>query len=193
MNESSAPKIRWQSRPGGDDSATQYRLVRTPANGALTFTILSHDMVGVRTHHWAGRTIPCTEVECPACGGNQADRWYGYVIGRLIPTKEICLVEFTPPCGKLLEKVFAKNRTMRGHDAKLFRAQNRPNGRVMMRILEQLEDRENLPKAPAIEPILLAIWGLRKAKTTKGGSMADHLVTDREDQDDGNPHSRDLD
>lgn len=172
--------IRWQASPDDNDGHSKYRIIRTPAAGALNLRVLSHRMVGARTHYWGGRTTPCSTENCKPCSENHASRWHGWLICQDTKTSEQVIVEFPPAVGTSFLRCFSQLRTLRGVRFKLFRVGGKPNGKVVIQFGGIDENKEHLPNVPDLEPILCRLWGVLTAPTRSSNRVADHVLTEQE-------------
>jgi hypothetical protein len=186
-------KVNWQRRPSKADALSKFRIQRAPSKAALVARILSHEFTGARTHYWGGRTRPCDPILCEACDNNQASRWHGWLFAQDLKTLEVYILEFPPAVGCDLDRKFGELRTLRGVHFKVFRVGGKANSRVVIQFGPQDQDRDALPKVPALEPILCSIWGIRGTSTKKSPRMTDHDVERRDDDDSGETFLREHD
>jgi len=193
VSENPSEKVNWQRRPNAEDQNTKFRIQRAPSKGAILARVLSHDFNGARTHYWGGRTRPCDPVLCEPCDDNQKSRWHGWIFAQDLKTLEVFICEFPPAVGNDLDRKYGELRTLRGVHFKLFRVGGKANSRVVIQFGSQDQDREALPRVPALEPILCAIWGVRVAPVKKSPRMTDHDVERRDDDDGGETFLREHD
>lgn len=135
-------------------------LVRTPARGELQAVITSADLIGCPTHFYGGRTVPHEAEACPACADGHGWRWHGYVSCLLRGRREHVLFEFTAQASDALRDERKQYGTLRGCWFRAKRLNDRPNGRVLLQVMDKRPTDIVLPPAPDIPKQLCKIWGI---------------------------------
>jgi len=135
-----------------------YQLMRVPAGGKLSGTILSHDLVCARVHYYQRRTTPHTDGECEACEHKTRLEWKGWVAVWSPQTRVIGILELTKRAMIPLEKWFDEHRTLRGAVVVVARIGRDINGKLFSTIHPGSIDRDLLPKSPNIEQLLARMW-----------------------------------
>src|SRR4051794_760809 len=153
---------RSERLPTDDDFTCGFRMVRASAGRKTDVIIWSHDMLGMRTHYFRGRTGPCWEKGCEACQRNMRSRWNGYVLAVLVPSEERVIFEFTPPAGRSLDQAFKEYDTMRGLKVTFTRTSDKVNARVHAQVKGMWDQAHAIKKVPQTWPVLMHIWGLTR-------------------------------
>lgn len=172
--------VRSERLPSDDDFNCGYRMVRSSAGRTIDFVSWSHDMLGMRTHYWRGRTGPCWEVGCEACTRGMRSRWNGYLLGQLFPSGENVIFEFTPPAGRTLDESFKEYATMRGLKCRFTRTSEKVNARVHVAVRGMWEQAHTIKLVPDTWSILMRIWGLTKGPDGIIGPMVAQQISEAE-------------
>jgi len=154
------PEIVTTMWPATEKSAHIYEIIRTPRTGLSRAYVISHAPVTVTTHWWGGRTQPCTEGACPACQKAVRRDQHSYLFIAPDPPTRAYLLELTPGPTLALRAVFRKRRTLRGIQIKLTRRAGRPNGAVILDVLDDEPTIVPIPAAPSILDALKRLWKL---------------------------------
>lgn len=157
----SKPKIKkdiFSSRPPQESMPVTYQLLRVPAKGISGAVVLSHDVVGLPTHYWAGRTKPCPGDDCPACEKNKAPQWRGYLFVLSRRTGEIICLELTPAAMRPVDDAFNRCRTLRGLEFKAWRANDEKTGKLHIQLSQHPVKDSTLPKAPSQKKFLARVF-----------------------------------
>lgn len=151
----------WTSRAPADDPRFAFRILRTPAKGALDAIITSTDIVGTATHFVNNRTVPCEDPKpCPICEAGHSRRWHGYLSAILCNSYEHFLFEFTRTAAATFETYLTVNASLRACRFRASRPRGHHNSRVLIscRHLDDLHLR--LPDPPNVIRILCHIWNI---------------------------------
>lgn len=149
--------MEWTRRPEDQVFSSRYRMARTPTKGALQLVILSHDVLGTKTHY-KNRTRPCIGLECEYCMAGERPRWHGYIIGICLRTNERLIVELPAGAAQRVSEWFDQHRTLKGSRVQLKRATEKANGRVIVSMLPPASGQGDLEKCPDIVPIMERMW-----------------------------------
>lgn len=161
MSNSNSDSLRWNRRPHVDDLPLRYPLLRVSPAGLRAIITLSGDLLGLYTHYYRGRTIPCRDRECPGCDADHAPRWHGYLWVYSPRTKAIGVLEVTAAAVLPLDKWFRLHRTLRASELTLERVPKKPNGRLFVAVAQSPYNSEDLPTPPPLRRVLLNIFGLK--------------------------------
>ena len=154
------------------------RILRAPTKGTQSYLITSREIVGTRNHFYGGKTSPCLLGDCEPCRQGMPWRWAGYFGIWCPPTNEHAVCEVPAAAGKKIGEYLREHGYLRGVKISLFRAGNRPNGRVLANLSAEDKDKHNMPKALDIETFLCHLWNIPLSRTgsvpERGG--AQHLA-----------------
>ncbi len=151
---------RNSNRPDGQDNNFGWVIKRADSDGVMKLIVLSHDILGLRTHWFRGRTGPCMLVKCDACLHKQLSRWKGYLLCVEASTQQQIVFEFTPPAVKPLDEAMGKYGTMRGLQLHVARSAKRANARVVVSVKGATVLGPGACPAFSVWPILARIWGI---------------------------------
>lgn len=152
--------IRWDNSHDTQRRSNKWQLRRTPQGGKLKGLILTDQPLGVWTHYYGGRTVPCESEACPACidGQNPRKHWY---VAQWDPTRDDrWILELTDRGADELILQVSKGARLRGRHLTTYRTNSRANGPVEAVLGEDHSSRYQLPPAPDIRQALLIIWGI---------------------------------
>ena len=138
-------------RPGWD-------IMRTPTRGTILLGVVSHDLYGIRTHWWYGRTTPCLKKDCPGCRVGQATRWHGYILAQLHKDHSRVIFEFTSPGYGVLDSHFRRFGTLRGICVAASRARQHDRAKVNLAIPGVYKEALELPPDEPTWLVLAKIW-----------------------------------
>lgn len=150
----------WTDRPPEDDRSFSLPLIRCPASGSIWGLVTSETMIGTQTHYWHGRTIPCSEQNCPACVDGFPWRWHGYVGLLLLPKHQHVILEMTAQAVEPIVKWADGRESIRGTALQAKRIGNRKNGRVLISVKAGDPERIQMPDVPNLVAALGLIWSL---------------------------------
>lgn len=151
-------ETRWTPRPSEHDVTAHLSLHRVTPNKPTLAVILSPDVIGLYTHYWRGRSVPCQPFGCPACEAHQRPRWYGY-LGIWNPNNgSIAVLELTPPAIAPIDAWLKRHPSLRAAQIIAKRANKRPNSRLVVEIRPDVYNGEFLPPPPQVERTLEHIW-----------------------------------
>jgi hypothetical protein len=146
--------------PDNQDQNFGWTIKRASADGPAKLVILNSDMLGIRTHFFRGRTIPCLLEDCPACECKQLSRWKGYLLAIEIPTEQQVVFEFTPPVATTLDEAHKRHGTMRGLQVVVSRTSKKANGKVVLAVKGITVLGPQACPDYSVWPILCRIWGI---------------------------------
>lgn len=153
---------RCERLPGGHDVDFGWSIRRASHEKALLMVSISHDIFGIRTHYYRGRTGPCLKTGCPACERHMLSRWNGYLLAVDAKDASRILFEFTPPAAVQLDQAFKEFGSLRGLSIIAARTAKRANAKVVLTIKGINSQAHKLPADSEIWPILSHIWGLNE-------------------------------
>jgi len=165
---------RFSNAPPKDPRGYGLDLIRTPANGKLVLAITSHEIIGCPTHWYGGRTIPCEEIDCPACLEAVPWRWHGYLSGILPKPRHHVIYEFTAQAAEQITAYANTHPTMRNAILTARRHLNRRNGRVIIEITTGDPEKLHLPDQPNMIQCLSIIWNIPQPDIKRDGRMKDN-------------------
>lgn len=168
--------ISWSFEPQETVGPKRVELFRLPPKGKFSGTVISHRLIGCGTHHHHGRTIPCTNENCPGCTAGKLPREYFWVIALNDKTGEADLVELTGLGAAPFARAFKEFRTLRGLNFTTIRKTDKANGPLKTTITGRVDSEAKLPTAPDIIPILFRIWEYRpEAEVSAVETDPDHM------------------
>jgi len=150
-----------EKTPTDKDSHFNWTIRRASHEKPTNLIVLSRELFGIRTHFWSGRTVPCLRTGCDACKAGRLSRWTGYLACIEPSTWSQVLFEYTPPAAEQLLKMIQEQGYLRGSKITAGRCKKTANGRVTVAPRGLYEDRDKLPEAPELLPILFHIWGMK--------------------------------
>lgn len=156
--------VRLERVPQKDETRGGWTIKRADPERAVEYVIVSDDLLGVRTHYWRGRTIPCLIKCCEPCQAAHANRWHGYLLVINTLSHERVAFEFGPNNVELFDELRKQYGSLRGVKFVTARAQKKPNGRVVCVPRGKTENMAKLPSDEPIWPILAHLWGFRAEK-----------------------------
>lgn len=145
-------------RPKPEDMPNQWKILRAEARGTPRVLCLSEDTIGAYVHYWKGRTSLCLKDCCEACDLGQAPRWRGYVACVVANVGTKRLLELTPPCVPVIERLLKERGTLRGVVLQIKRKGGKPNGELELVASEEPSRVGDLPSCPDVSQHLLRIW-----------------------------------
>lgn len=151
---------RFSQEPPRDENRHGFRLIRTPAAGALRAIVASSKLIGCPTHFVGNRTVPCEKPNCSPCNNGISWRWHGYLFVLTQPAKELCIFEMTAAASDPFTAYYERMGTLRGC---LFQAQRinaKHNGRVLIQCKPADLNHVELPEAPDVPKLLCHIWNI---------------------------------
>lgn len=157
--------IQFCSRPPEDHALPSMDLIRTPAGGALTGIITSHEPIAVPTHWHGGQTMPCTGSECPACAQLKPKTWHVY-LGLWGPqSAKHVIFECTASAAEKLYAWLETRDSLRLAQLAAARRGKRENGKVELMLKPISTAHLSLPEAPDLRAQLTRIWRINESKT----------------------------
>lgn len=155
--------LPWADRPPPVKSLPHLPMKRLGPGEKLTGALTIHAMIGIYTHFWQRRTLPCGGEQCPACADNRPRRWEGYIsLWTPTPSKHV-IIALTPGAAADLSNELGPIGNDRGRIIVVERLGKRPNGRVVARAAEESRPESGLPPMPDLRAHLIHIWGLDAA------------------------------
>lgn len=154
--------IHWNTNPNPELTKTNYRILRCPANRALTGVILDEEWCGTELHFWKGRSMPCPRVACEACEAGHPPRWKGYVHIYDRNTKTTVILEFTERVTHEFSAFVKTYGSLRGAVITARRLNNKPNGPLHVEFAEGRIDGKLLPTPNPLEQTLERIWEVKQ-------------------------------
>lgn len=147
-------------RPSGPPTARVLDLVRCPPKGGLRGMITSPKILGIETHYWGGKTVPCGGSLCQACEEQQPARWHGYC-GLLTPQpSRHVIVEITLQACEEIWRWEELNGEILGMKLSLARRADRVNGKILVQVDRIERGAYRLPAPPDLTKNLRIIWGI---------------------------------
>lgn len=159
--------------PPQDGKGPALQLFRTPTKKAIHAIVTSEDLVGCPTHFYQGRTMPHEEDDCEACQHGIPWRWHGYLSAKDCSTSQHFLFEFT---ARVAESFVAHRETygtLRGCLFKAKRANDNPNGRVIVQTRQAGLENIALPAGPNLVDCLAILWNLAKPSLSVTDALKD--------------------
>lgn len=151
-------KPDWLSEPTSFQTAPDIELWRVPKKGVLQGTIVSHDLTGRAIHYWLGRSGPCKGDDCEACRAGRAPREYFWIVALTRTTNQLFILELTDRAATPLARAWHKLRTLKGLVFEVGRTNKKENGPQRLRLIGEVTNKNELPVAPPLIPILNRIW-----------------------------------
>lgn len=153
---------QWSERPDHASDHAIFRILRTPASGRLNGLITCNNVIGSNTHFVQNRTIPCEGRDhCEHCAAGFTYRWHGWVSAVILPGLEHVLFEFTATASETLATYQDLHGSLRACRFQAFRANSRPNGRVVIQTSPGDPNKIRLPDPPNVRKILCHIWNVQ--------------------------------
>jgi len=170
LQDQGAFALEFEDQPISGLREKTYEIVRAKEGRVLQGVIISEEIKGLPTHWTGGQTMPCGRDQCQWCDLEIPCDWHAYFFWYDRHTQLIDVVEITKGPLPVIREYEKLHGTARGAVARLTRAQNRKNGRVVLELVPSKTPGEFLPKAPDIQKVLLRIWSggrYQKRKTAK--------------------------
>lgn len=158
---------RIERLPGETDLNFPWTIVRAKPDKPTWLVSISHDIFGVRTHFYKGRTMPCTFTGCPACERKMTSRWSGYILAMAVKDGSQVVFEFPPPAAIQLDRAFKEYQSLRGLKLNVTRTENRSNAKVTIEVRGVSDQAHKLPPDEEVWPIIAHIWGLTEHAPAK--------------------------
>lgn len=152
--------LHFQNEPPADKRGNALTLMRCPTMRHIQGIITCHEMVGTKTHFFHGRTVPCDDSECPACGEGLPWRWHGYVSLFSENQRRTILFEFTAAAAEPLTQYRKAYGSLRGCLMNATRANSSGNSRVIIRTKPADLEKITLPAEPNLLEALSIIWNI---------------------------------
>ena len=162
----------FSNAPPTDDNQHGFRLIRTPASPPFRATVISENLVGCPTHYVANRTIPCESPHCDPCESGIGWRWHGYLLVQIQATTETVIFETTAAASKNFKAYYERHGTTRGCFFQATRANQKPNGRVLIQCKPADLAQINLPQPLDLIKLLCHIWNIAPNQTQPSNSHA---------------------
>lgn len=153
-------QITWQMWPDEIGRHFPWELLRIKKPGVRDAIVVSHQVLGTKTHYWGGRTWPCLKNACKACAAGRGKEWHGYLFVTNLAAEHFFLMELPSTAASYLKKWYDEHRTLRGLRIDARRRNGRDNGPVVLENLRKYELVDNLPKAPSTRDALVRLWKL---------------------------------
>lgn len=163
----------FSNEPPDDPRGNSLALKRTPTARPIRGIITCDHLVGIPTHFFHGRTVPCKSAECEACSHGVPWRWHGYVSLYGPTTHSHILFEMTAKTVEPLKTFRLAHRTLRGCMLSARRINSSPNARVIIETGVADLQSLNLPPEPHLLEALSIIWNIPLEEITIGGTSKD--------------------
>lgn len=151
----------WTNVAPESDPHLSMRLIRTPTGKPLVACVTSYQIAGCHTHFIQNRTVPCEETDaCPHCKKGHTSRWHAWLGAMLYDGLEHFIFECPKEASKTFTAYESTHGTLRGCAFKAFRANARPNGKVIIHCHPADVRKLHLPDAPNVREILCHIWNI---------------------------------
>lgn len=150
----------WDHQPPADATRPGLRLTRTPPGRPFKGIVTCERLIGCATHYYNNRTIPCEAPGCPACDEGMSWRWHAYVSCIDETNHEHVIFELTAASAQRLQEYQERHGTLRGCEFLATRANNRHNGRVLIRTQPANLAKIHLPPEPDIPAVMCHIWNI---------------------------------
>lgn len=112
------------------------------------------------THFVGGRTLPCLEEECAACGDRRPARYEAFLSAVWSGRKGHFIVRLTENAAADLLRAIPRPGSMRCHCVTLMRHGKRANGKLTATVETTPYEGSRLPAAPDLALHLSRIWRL---------------------------------
>lgn len=155
--------LPWRDAPPVSPKLPHLPLIRIGAAATVSGAVTVDAHVGIDTHFFHRRTLPCVGAGCPGCAEGRPKRWEGYIaIYTTAPSRHV-IIALTPGLAADLLAFAADKSTLRGRFVSITRQGKRPNGRLTITCEDRLIPPEKLPPPPLLRAHLAHIWGLDQA------------------------------
>lgn len=116
--------------------------------------------------HWIGRSVECSDDEhCVPCLKGKGRKWKGYLDVIVMGSPQWnAFLELTPVAWEKIEKLFDKERGLRGCRFTIAKTKGGPKGRYLVDVLERYFDMENAQEEESPMPVLRRLWAINAAK-----------------------------
>lgn len=152
--------IQWDDSHETARRKNSWQLRRTPQRAKLDAWIVSETPLGVWTHYFGGKTMPCSGDSCKACQDDRSPRKHWYLACIEKNTGDRFLLELTDRGADGVIEAAANGASLRGRHIRTWRINSRPNGAVESNIGAPLPAHIKLPPQPDIRECLITIWGV---------------------------------
>jgi hypothetical protein len=159
------PRSLFTARPDASDDEPNFQIVRTPPKGKGGGVVITHDLIGCKTHYWKRRTLPCNPQSCEACDEGHPCRWHGYLALWNQRTKRIHVLEITSNAVPQIDDYFKRYGTLRGAEIIVERVPQKPNGKVFATLTQSGIPGDLLPPHPDLETFLTKLWDVSYAQS----------------------------
>jgi hypothetical protein len=159
--------LRLSNRPPEDRKNQAWPLLRVPTTATLKAAILQPTVIGVVTHFYGGRTLPCQVENCKACQDDAPTSWHSYTACQRAKDHDLFLLELTAAASEALFMYEAANPSLRGCLITCSRPKQIPNGRIVLRTEPLDLSKISLPEPPNVVALLCKIWRLPPAEVTE--------------------------
>lgn len=155
-----ADNLPWRDAPPTPKKLPHLPLIRLGAGASLKCAITVPTAIGIDTHFFHRRTLPCTGENCPGCADGRPKRWEGYVaVWTAAPSRHV-IIALTPGVAADLQAIAGDNANLRGRLVLFARLGKRTNGRVTITAEDNIVPTEKLPPEPDLRAHMVHIWGL---------------------------------
>jgi len=167
MSESPSPRDpksslpaepNWSPRPNDADLPVGIPLLRIPQHGTGFQVVVSREIVGVDTHYFKGRTLPCTMPVCPACMEFSPKRWHGYLYVMSAKKLTIAAVELTAGCAQQIDRAVQNFGSLYKLIIQGTRQKQRANGKIEISASGLFTGAIPELRIPPIKELLKRIW-----------------------------------
>lgn len=156
-------KYRSAAGAASGDRVATLPLRRVPASGSIAGIVTTRDVREVWTHYHRGRTVGCSNPNCPGCAAHCAMRYEAY-LGLYSPeTKNHIILGLTVGAVRQLVDQTGRLDAIRGLMIACRRASKRPNARVVLETRAMVADMSALPGSFEVLEHLERIWGCEAA------------------------------
>lgn len=158
--------------PNPDELGFAWRMCRADHRKITKLCIISHEHIGVYTHHWRGRTGPHLLRGCEACESGQLPRWYGFLLARIHGIKQDVVMEFTARAAASVIKAEQDFHSLRGRIILLSRPGGKNNSPVSIQFVDTIPASVSLTEPEPIHPLLARIWGFHSGRNVSDRTVA---------------------
>jgi len=152
--------VQWANHfPSGDGRFIE--VVSPKTTQPIFMVITSERWLGVYTHHFDGRTRPCTgsELDCEGCHRRLARRWKASVCGVTFGNNRPVIIELTHVAVQSCPSMIPPDFNLRGRRIKIWRT--RPDKQSQVRCsLESVSPDYTVPTPFNLVRALYKVWGM---------------------------------
>ena len=144
-----------------------YKVVSPHRSTPLVAGILGDTFFGQWTH-WVQTTIPCSaDHHCRYCREGMPNRWVGYIAATIGGSVGDRVLALTEGAARQLLPILTKRGTLRGLEIELKREAGKPNGAVMVKVLNSRSP-DSVKPSFCVLSSLSRMWGVNEAYLNRG-------------------------